>query len=207
MMGAVTVLSPSDAELAAVRAPGDPRVARTCEAVLRAAAELLVEDGPEAVSHQRVAERAGVGRATVYRHWPRPADLLFEALASVEIDFVELDDGPFHERLAAELIRRADHLNQPIVTVVFAAIIERAESDESASRVRALIVEQATGSLRRGIERAVERGELAAGVNPDDLSAQVVGPLLYRRVFEGRMVDAAFITRVVDDALRPWEKG
>ncbi len=175
--------------------------------MLRAAAELLVEDGPEAVSHQRVAERAGVGRATVYRHWPRPADLLFEALASVEIDFVELDDGPFHERLAAELIRRADHLNQPIVTVVFAAIIERAESDESASRVRALIVEQATGSLRRGIERAVERGELAAGVNPDDLSAQVVGPLLYRRVFEGRMVDAAFITRVVDDALRPWEKG
>ena len=205
--GCVTVLASTGGDLSSARAPDDPRVVRTREAVLKAAAELLGEEGPEAVSHQRVAERAGVGRATVYRHWPRPQDLLFDALTSVEVDFVELDDGPFHERLAAELIRRCDHLNQPIVTVVFAAVIERAESDESASRVRALIVEKATASLRRGIDGAVARGELAAGVNPDDLAAQVVGPLLYRRVFEGRMVDAPFITRVVDDALRPWESG
>jgi len=43
--------------------------------MLRAAAAILEEEGPTGVTHQRVAERAGVGRATAYRHWPQPVDL------------------------------------------------------------------------------------------------------------------------------------
>jgi hypothetical protein len=32
------------------------------------------EEGPAGITHQRVAERAGAGRATVYRHLAQPAD-------------------------------------------------------------------------------------------------------------------------------------
>ncbi|MFE7278597.1 TetR family transcriptional regulator [Streptomyces sp. NPDC057623] len=46
---------------------GGPRARRSREAALAAAIELLVEGGPELVTHAAVAERAGVGRATVYR--------------------------------------------------------------------------------------------------------------------------------------------
>ena len=55
----------------------DPRQARSRKAMLDAARELLAREGPAAVTHQRVARQAGVGRATVYRHWPRPEQLIY----------------------------------------------------------------------------------------------------------------------------------
>ena len=48
-------------------APPDPRTVRSREAILAAARHLLLHHGPAAVTHQRVAEQAGVGRATVSR--------------------------------------------------------------------------------------------------------------------------------------------
>src|SRR5437016_7314236 len=54
----------------------DPRVVKSRETILSAARTLLQESGPAAVTHQRVAARAGVGRATVYRHWRTPELLL-----------------------------------------------------------------------------------------------------------------------------------
>ena len=62
----------------------DPRVTRTRDAVREAVRSLVQRAGFEAVSHQQVAEEAGVGRATVYRHWPSRTDLLLEALADTD---------------------------------------------------------------------------------------------------------------------------
>jgi AcrR family transcriptional regulator len=49
--------------------------ARNAERLLAAARELLSEHGPE-VALDRIARRAGVGNATLYRHFPTRADLL-----------------------------------------------------------------------------------------------------------------------------------
>src|SRR6266566_1989586 len=65
----------------------DPRAARSREAILAAAYDLLAREGPGAITHQRVAQQAGVGRATVYRHWAAPEDLLRDVLFSAELPF------------------------------------------------------------------------------------------------------------------------
>src|SRR6202046_2144282 len=55
----------------------NPRVRRTRERILAAARELLSEVGPAGLTYSLLAERAGVTRQTLYRHWPaRPALLL-----------------------------------------------------------------------------------------------------------------------------------
>lgn len=59
----------------------DPRVRRTRERALRAARELLIAAGVEAVTHLSVAERSGVGRATLYRHWPDRTELLVDTMS------------------------------------------------------------------------------------------------------------------------------
>ena len=64
----------------------DPRAARSREAILAAAFDLLAREGPGAITHQRVAQR-GVGRATVYRHWAAPEDLLRDVLYHAELPF------------------------------------------------------------------------------------------------------------------------
>jgi AcrR family transcriptional regulator len=62
-------------------ARGRPRSEPAREAVLHAADDLLVELGYEALTMKGIAERAGVGRQTVYRWWASKAEILFEACA------------------------------------------------------------------------------------------------------------------------------
>ena len=87
------------------------RTAQSREAILDAVAALIHEEGAASVTHQRVAERAGVGRATVYRHWPNPADLLADALARTNLEFLEPAPGTLVERLRADMHRIAGELN------------------------------------------------------------------------------------------------
>src|SRR6202000_695497 len=70
----------SDAELAEPAPRGRPRSARAHEAILKAAAGLLLEHGLAAVSMDAVAARAGVSKATIYRWWPTKETLALDAL-------------------------------------------------------------------------------------------------------------------------------
>src|SRR3954447_24587005 len=59
---------------------GRPRSEKAREAILGAAAELLLARGLGAVSMDAVAERAGVSKATIYRWWPTKEMLALDAL-------------------------------------------------------------------------------------------------------------------------------
>ena len=49
------------------------------QATLAAAAELLFEQGVTGVTFDKVATRAGVSKMTLYKWWPSPGALAFEA--------------------------------------------------------------------------------------------------------------------------------
>ena len=61
----------------------DRRVLRTRQAVIEAAQRLLFDGGPNALTYSALAAEAGVGRATLYRHWPTIADLWSEITSLV----------------------------------------------------------------------------------------------------------------------------
>jgi AcrR family transcriptional regulator len=61
--------------------PGRPRSESARAAVLYAVDDLLTEIGYSAMTMKGIAERAGVGRQTVYRWWPTKAHILIEACA------------------------------------------------------------------------------------------------------------------------------
>src|SRR5258708_35331953 len=63
------------------RRPGRRRSEGSRDAILTAATELLVEQGYAAVSIEKIAQRAGTGKQTIYRWWPSKGDVLLEALA------------------------------------------------------------------------------------------------------------------------------
>lgn len=60
---------------------GRPRSESARAAVLHAVDNLLVEVGYAALTMKGIAERAGVGRQTVYRWWSNKAEVLYEASA------------------------------------------------------------------------------------------------------------------------------
>jgi AcrR family transcriptional regulator len=54
-------------------------------AIIGAALEEFAESGPEGLCIEKVAARAGVGKATIYRRWAGKEDLLLDALTALKV--------------------------------------------------------------------------------------------------------------------------
>jgi len=189
------------------RTSDDPRALRSRAAALAAATDLLVEGGPEKVTHAAVAERAGVGRATVYRHWPDPQSLLLDALAAGARPLLTVENGPVRDELVRVLQQHADWLNQPVSASVIATVVERAERDEGVRRLREEMFGRADEELGGVLAAAVARGELRPGVeeHPQTLVSRILGPLLFQRFMLGTRLDKNMVADAVDTALAPWQ--
>jgi AcrR family transcriptional regulator len=85
----------------------EARRAKTREAIVRAALELVARGGYREAQVAAVAKRAGVATGTVYRHFPSKAELLtevFRVASQREVDAVAgaaAEAGTARERLAA----------------------------------------------------------------------------------------------------------
>lgn len=173
------------------------RAARSRDAALTAARALLDEEGPAAVTHQRVAKRAGVGRATVYRHWPQPETLLQDAIAGVDLPFFALvpdriDDPAVRAAwLHRELRLLADELALPTVARITATLVQSAQRDPAARR-----------RLDQWLDKIDQRlGAAGVGTGASDTAALLIGPLVYRAVLQAAPVGDALIDRLVSAAL------
>jgi AcrR family transcriptional regulator len=180
----------------------DPRVERTREAVLEAATMLLRSEGPGAVTHVRVAEAAGVGRATVYRHWPEQGDLLHDAVARKGADLtVPPPELPAHERLALVLEELRTRLNDADAAVQFATLIAHATWDPTLRRALTQLSARGRSVIDGVLRDAIAHGELSAGTDVEVARDGVIGAFLFRRFLTDRRVDRAYLERVIDHAL------
>src|SRR2546423_10532763 len=59
---------------------GRPRSGRTEKAILQAASELVATSGLADMTIEGVADRAGVGKSSIYRRWPSKGALAFDAV-------------------------------------------------------------------------------------------------------------------------------
>jgi AcrR family transcriptional regulator len=80
----------------------EEQVARTRDRIMQALADLLVEQGPQSLSLHAVAERAGIGDRTLYRHFPNK-EALYVALQQWISDAVDRAAPPASLRSPDEL--------------------------------------------------------------------------------------------------------
>jgi len=97
----------------APRRRGRPREADRTDAILQAALALLEEDGYEQLHVQRVAERARVGLATIYRRWPTKQALVAEAVRCKDMADEVPETGDPRADLAAVMRHLAGQLSDP----------------------------------------------------------------------------------------------
>lgn len=97
---------------------GRPRDAQIDGRVLRAARELLAERGLRAMSLDAVAERAGVGRSTIYRRWASSDELILDviddALGQLPGPDPNIDVAEFWSEVRDGLRVAIDGLSNPI---------------------------------------------------------------------------------------------
>lgn len=177
------------------------QVQRTRRLLLEAAERLLQQGGPDSVTHLRVAEEAGVSRATVYRHWPERVDLLTDLLVAGNAlpALPPQLEGPVRDRIRAALQMTAGPLNGEIDSML--TLMGRAEWDEKSRAAKAFIVEAGPRRFVDQLEAAVAAGELEAGTDPKLLGEVLLGALFARRLIFDEPVTDEFIDALISRVL------
>lgn len=175
----------------------DPRVARSCAAILDATRELLLEGGIRSTTADAIAERAGVSKATLYRHWSTRAELVIDALDSMRHRPAEPDTGSLRDDLRELLADLVRFVGSPAVAA-FGSMIGAAEHDAELAELRRAYAASRRRPAEAVVARAVARGELPAEVDADLLIALAVGPVFYRRLVQGRDVPPGWPDALAD---------
>jgi AcrR family transcriptional regulator len=170
---------------------GRPRSHTVHAAILAATRALLIESGYAALSMDRVANHAGVGKQTIYRRWPSKAPLVAEAILDSYPDGFDLPDtGDIAADLRSWLHNNAKSLaaseNSALVRALAAAAADDPHDGEALYR-------QLTGPQHQVVIQRLQVGVDAGAVRADaDLEAvadAVIGAILYRVVARSSTTD------------------
>ncbi|MGW7045269.1 TetR/AcrR family transcriptional regulator [Streptomyces avermitilis] len=188
------------AEPGTVRPGG--RTARVRAAVLRAAGDVLAEQGFAHLDLADVARRAEVGKTTVYRRWGSVTGLVADLLDDMaEQSLPRAETGSVREdlRANAQLVQRT--LADARQGALFRAVIAAATCDARTAESLRRFYEVRVAEWAPCVERGVERGELPVGTDATTVVRAVSAPLYYALLTTGTAPEPADADRAAEAAI------
>ena len=185
----------------ATRRRGPALTGAIFEATLRELAETSFEE----LSFDRIAARAGTGKAALYRRWRTPAELVLAALADPETGFDETPPpatGTLRDDLVEILIGFARILDTLPGQALWPLLTQRHRHPELYTRVRELVVLPRQRLLLTLLAAAAERGEIRA----DAISPRLAGAgprLVMASYLDLGTLPLAEVEAIVDEAVLP----
>ncbi len=179
------------------------RRARTERVVLDTTRELLAGSGFGSLTIERVAERSGVAKSTIYRRYRSRNDLALAVLLDMLGDVSTL---PYAEDSRAELTRMVnrtvDLMSNSLLGRIMQGLVSEVAADvELAKTYRETVVAKRVREVTALVDRGVERGELREGLEPELVTDLLLGPIYYRLFLSGEPMDEGFGTRLVSTLL------
>jgi AcrR family transcriptional regulator len=183
---------------------GRPRRPGTHAAILRATIDLLTEVGVDGTTTNAIADRSGCSKSTIYRRWPTRDALILDALRFA----VQGRPGDIRQAIGLEremsstlhgsAQRGAQIFDSPIFRAVFPTIArELLAGSDVGEQFRANVFVPIRVAAKARLQEAMEREEIAPGVDPDLVFDLVYGGLLYRELV-GAPVDGVVATALAD---------
>lgn len=174
------------------------------QAIHDAALAELVEHGYGGFSMERVAERAGAGKASLYRRWSSRFELVLDTLDHVMPRFENPPDtGCLREDLLAMLRAVAAAMNSTAGTAARSCLWSLDCDPEVGRDLRERLIPPRQAVMMEMLRRGVERGE----VRPEAVNPRIaeLGPkLLHGEIVEhGPPVGDDAVVGIVDEVLLP----
>ncbi|NWE50646.1 TetR/AcrR family transcriptional regulator [Pseudomonas gingeri] len=192
----------TDTPLASEPAPpvaGRPRSSDATEAVRKAALALAHEGGIAQATIERIAQRSGVAKTTIYRRWPSAGAVLMDAFLAEISPFIAYVEEPTisatFRRAVVELIQALEGSRGRLLRHLLAA----AQLDEQLRRAFwENWIEPRRVQGQALLIRARERGELEPGINLEVLMDMLFGAVYYRLMIPYAALDAAFADQLIE---------
>jgi AcrR family transcriptional regulator len=175
-------------------------------AILDAALACLAENGYNATNMNDIAERAGVGKAAIYRRWSSKAALMTDAVVYWRPDLLD-NNAPDTGSLSGdfdELVERVKRSDESLVStdLILRVAVESANDPELASALDHLMLLRGRRVISAILRQAEARGEITSDQDWS-LVTDVTTAMSLLQVIRGQRVDAAFVRQVIDTLVMP----
>lgn len=180
---------------------GRPRNVETQNSILSASYELLLENGFAAVTIEKIADRAKVSKATIYKWWPNKAAVVMDGFLSAAAARLPVPDtgSTFHDILvhATNLARFLVSREGRIIT----ELLGEGQHDAGlAEAYRTRYFQPRRLEAKRLLERGLQRGELKPNLDLDASLDLIYGPIFYRLLVTGDKLDDSYVQHLVTSA-------
>jgi len=180
---------------------GRPRHAAIDEAILDATERLLARRGYEAMTVEQVAAAAGISKPTIYLRYRSKAELVG---AMVDRLLPPLD-VPATESAAKDLVALIEIQRHWVerhgLRIVAAVLLEQQDHPELLDRFRRRVVHPVRTAFRDALRRGIERGELRAGADSEEMIDALTGAY-WSRAWTADVPTRRWTTRLVTDVLK-----
>jgi len=167
------------------RRPGRPRSARADKAILRATIELLAEQGYPALTIEGIAERAGVGKTTIYRRFSSVEEIMVRAFSEIDVDLEIPDTGDTLQDLLELTAFFRERAATAVLFPVMSQIIGTALTNPSVLKAfREHVIQPRQAAVRQIIERGIARGEVRPDVDPALIADMIPGGIIFHKLFQ-----------------------
>ncbi len=150
--------------------------------MLDATRALIADVGPGGLTIDEVARRSGVAKTTIYRHFPNATALVLAALADVPASVAPPDTGNLNDDLHAIIEQFLTIAADGTVRSMMIHALSASADDPELDRLHQQLRQGRQHPIRRALERAQQRGEIAATSNLDLVASVIEGPFIARRL-------------------------
>jgi AcrR family transcriptional regulator len=169
--------------------------------MLRAALEVLDQDGLPGFTMEAVARRAGASKATLYRRWPSVGALLIDAMDATFQPLPVPDTGHVAtdvKQLIAAFVALLEHTPFPRL---LAAFIDAAERDPALAALHADLTRRRREPLLFVLARGRDRGQLPVDLDLEIVTDLLAGPFFYRRFIGHQPITTDLADQIVAHVL------
>ncbi|AJY73559.1 TetR/AcrR family transcriptional regulator [Paenibacillus beijingensis] len=177
---------------------GRPRNVETQKSILSASYDLLLENGFGTVTVEKIAERAGVSKATIYKWWPNKAAVVIDGFLSASAARLPVPDtGSVFNDIQIHATNLARFLTSREGKIITELIGEGQFDAGLAEAYRTRYFHPRRLEARNLIERGVQRGELKENLDIELSIDLIYGPIFYRLLVLGEHLDDVYVKNLV----------
>jgi AcrR family transcriptional regulator len=181
---------------------GRPRSDIAHAAILNAALRLITKRGFRAVTVNEIAAEAGVGKMTLYRHWPNKAALVMDSLLALigsETAFPKAKSAL--QSLQLQLDLQVNFFRSQRGNLIRSLVSEMQSDAELAVAFRERWLRPRREGVRQTILQAITEGSIREDLDMDTAIDLLYGPFYYRLLLGAGNLDEQFVTNIYQQFL------
>ncbi|MFC0629341.1 TetR/AcrR family transcriptional regulator [Kribbella deserti] len=178
------------------------------EEILQATVMVLAELGYDRLTMDAVASAAKASKATLYRRWSTKAELVVDAISRAkDCQPTSADTGSLRGDLLEMSCGDGGFTDEMPMSVMAGLMTALHRDDDLQAAFHKIFLTPRISAVNEVYTRAMDRGEIAAGVDVELLCQALPALMIYNAFVLGNQPDDSMIRRVIDNLILPATRG